>query len=487
MRRPRRSAPIGTLLDLSVAALLSAALLRRCERASRRGARDAVRRLQRQRLAALLRHAAERSPFYRRRWGGRVPTPDELSELEPVDRRTLLVDQFDAAVTRPGLDRQRARELLPGDDGRPRAAIRMVATSGTTGEPALVPFTHADWRLGMAGIIRTADLMVRGAGRATGSSPPGSRRAPAAAWWHLLRERPRVAGISTLNPMHISTQMSASFALGLVPSLRLVAGSPIGEQVERLERFRPTVLGGYPSAIAPLVDAAAAGTLRIAPQLVFTGGETVTPVLRRRVREAWGVEVFDSYGLSETLIVAGECEAHRGMHLYEDLVVLEVVDEQDRVLPPGERGAAVLLTSLVNRTLPFIRYRVGDLVTVDEAPCPCGLTLPRIVAVEGRREEMLSLATSAGECVDVHPFAIETPLEEIDGVRAMRVEAGPDGGVSIALVPERAGEGEVIRQSAHARVAGALRPLGIPPDRVQVAIVASLDARRGPTGKRLRE
>jgi phenylacetate-coenzyme A ligase PaaK-like adenylate-forming protein len=294
--------------------------------------------------------------------------------------------------------------------------------------------------------------------------------------------------------------MSASFRCGLVPSLRLAASQSLVEQVDRLARFQPTLIGAYPSALEQLVGAAEDGVLVIHPELIFTGGETVTPALRRRVREVWNAEIFDFYGLTETLIIAGECGAHQGMHLYDDLVVLEVVDEDGRHVPPGERGAGVYVTSLINHTLPIIRYAVTDLMTVTDEPCPCGAPFRRIVAVEGRREEMIDLRRRTGGTVRVHPFVIEAPLEEMAEVRRFRLSGDGTGGVRIVVVPSdvvpvgeqadgaarAAGIAPAVRERVHHRVVAALASQGVAPECVTVETADAIDARRGPTDKLVR-
>lgn len=458
------------LFDLITALAVRRTRLRAAERASR----AEILARQRRRLARLLEHAARHSPFYRQRWRGRIPGPDDLFQLEPATRSSLLADNFDQALTVPDLNLMAAREQLAATPRRQSGSYILVATSGTTGQPAVIPFARRDWREGMAYILRSADLAIQGImGR---NRIAGIRR--------LFAERPRVAGISTLNPIHVSSQLASSFDARLVPSLLLPASMPLDQQVERLNRFQPTVLGAYPSALDLLSQAALDGSLAIRPQLIFTGGETVTAGMRRRGREAWGLELFDFYGLAETLVIAGECRAHQGLHLYEDAVVLEVVDDNSRVLPPGEPGTGILLTSLLNRTLPIIRYAVSDLVTLSDEPCPCGLPFRRIISIEGRREELLALRKLDGEMLRVHPFVIESPIEQMGEVRRFQIRGHSGGGVRIVVVP--AAEGRDLAARVAAAVTAVLDPLGIDREVVHVEIATAIENKRGPTDKLVR-
>ena len=456
------------LLDIGRAWVIRCTSLRMVERASH----AEILGIQRRRLANILKHAAHHSPFYRRRWRGSTPSPDDLTDLEPVEKSSLLIDNFDEAVTVPDLKLAAARTSLADMPRRQRGRYVLVATSGTTGEPVVIPFSRRDWRAGMAYILRSTETAIKGA--------MGHR----VSILRVFKELARVAGVSTLNPIHVSSQLAASFHTGLVPSLLLPASMPLDEQVQRLNRFQPAVLGGYPSALDLLTEAARDGVLGISPLLVFTGGETVSAGLRRLVREAWGKELFDFYGLAETLIIAGECRAHEGLHLYEDAVVLEVVDENGQVLPPGERGAGILVTSLINWTLPIIRYAVSDLITLSDEPCGCGLPFRRILAIEGRREELLTLRKPDGNTVRVHPFVIESPLEEMGEVRRFQVRSDGRGGVLIVIVP--ASEETGLAGRATAAVAMALYPLGVEGDVIHVEMTTSIESKRGPTDKLVR-
>ena len=83
--------------------------------------------------------------------------------------------------------------------------------------------------------------------------------------------------------------------------------------------------------------------------------------------------------------MGGSCSAGRGMHLSDDLFVIEPVDGQGDPVPPGERAAKVYVTNLYNRVQPLIRYELTDEITVLDGPCPCGVTLLRIDDIQGRR------------------------------------------------------------------------------------------------------
>jgi phenylacetate-CoA ligase len=200
---------------------------------------------------------------------------------------------------------------------------------------------------------------------------------------------------------------------------------PIGALTEQLTAFAPTVLASYPSMAWVLAQARAAGRLAIAPRAVWTGGETLTPGLRRAIGAAFHAPVRDSYGASECLTIASECRCGR-LHLNADWVILEPVDERGRAVPEGEVGATTLLTNLANRVQPILRYELGDRVRFVPGGCECGSTLP-VIEVEGRCDDVLTLADGHGRAVHLAPLALTTVLEDEAGVFDFRLrQQGPD-------------------------------------------------------------
>jgi phenylacetate-CoA ligase len=115
-------------------------------------------------------------------------------------------------------------------------------------------------------------------------------------------------------------------------------------------------------------------------------------------------------------------------------VVLEAVDAAGRPVAPGTRSETVLLTNLANRLQPLIRYDLGDSITCDPNPCPCGSPLP-VIAVQGRCDETLHYRTAAGARVALLPLVLTTVLEEEAGVHGFQIESGGAGALRLRLDP----------------------------------------------------
>jgi phenylacetate-CoA ligase len=136
------------------------------------------------------------------------------------------------------------------------------------------------------------------------------------------------------------------------------------------------------------------------------GAEPWSDGMRDRIYESTGVKGINIYGTSE---LSGplwtECEQQNGMHVWGDLALVEIVDPKTgKKVAPGEKGELVI-TMLQKEALPIIRYRTGDITTLNEEPCACGRTHPRIGRISGRSDDMLIIRG-----INVFPSQIEYVL-----------------------------------------------------------------------------
>ena len=145
----------------------------------------------------------------------------------------------------------------------------------------------------------------------------------------------------------------------------------------------------------------------------FVGAEPYTEETRRKIEDGLGLDVYNSYGLSEMNGpgVAFECQQKHGMHLWEDHFLIEIIDpETGEALPDGQRGALVM-TTLCREALPLLRYRTRDVTSLIAAPCPCGRTHRRLDRITGRSDDMLIVRG-----VNIYPQQIERVLMSQPGV-----------------------------------------------------------------------
>jgi phenylacetate-coenzyme A ligase PaaK-like adenylate-forming protein len=173
--------------------------------------------------------------------------------------------------------------------------------------------------------------------------------------------------------------------------LRLSLFDPLAELVAQLNAFQPHFIHGYASVLERLAREEREGRLRLREtgclRMLTNMSEPLSPTARAMVADAFGVHVADHYAMGECMGLTIGCPFYAGSHVNLDLALLEVVDERYQPVPPGVKGSKILITNLYNFVQPFIRYEVGDVITMSPHPCPCGSNLPLIQAIEGRTRD----------------------------------------------------------------------------------------------------
>ncbi|MBK9609226.1 MAG: phenylacetate--CoA ligase family protein [Betaproteobacteria bacterium] len=366
----------------------------------------AVAAARRERCAALLRHARAHSPFYRELYRGQ-PADLAAAESLPVATKRALMARFDdwvtdQAIRRRGVDAFLADRTHIGERYLGRYIV--WKSSGSTGEPGI--YLQDDAALAVydalvAVQLAAPDLAAGCAaglfhgGRAALIAATGDHFASVASWERVCRSAPGLAAreFSVMEPLDL-----------------LVA---------ELNAFAPAYLASYPTMLTLLAEERAAGRLRVAPALVWSGGEFLAEPARRDLERTFGCPVLNEYGTSECMSIAFGCSAG-WLHVNADWVLLEPVDADYRPTAPGATSHTVLLTNLANRIQPVIRYDLGDAVVANPEPCRCGNSLPAI-RVEGRRDDVITMAAAGGRSVRLLPLALTTIVEEAADVHRFQI------------------------------------------------------------------
>ena len=227
---------------------------------------------------------------------------------------------------------------------------------------------------------------------------------------------------------------------------------PLAEVVTRFNALNPTTIRGYPSALDQLTFEAMAGRLQIAPLRVRCVGEPLLPEVRGRLQQTWQVPVHSQWIASEAGCLGYSCLLGRGLHLNDDLVIVEPVDEQGRPVQSGQTSAKIYITNLFNDALPLIRFEVTDQITVIGEACPCGSAHTWIEDVQGRLDD--SLHYPGG--ITVHPIVLRSPLGRQPNIADYQVRQTPRGiDVLLRLM------GPVDLPGVHAGLAAGLMAVGL--------------------------
>jgi phenylacetate-CoA ligase len=418
---------------------------------------------QRRRLDQVVRQAVAASPFYRERYAGLdLGDPVELDRLPVLDKATVM-ERFDDLVTDRRLTLAAVEAHLDGltRDELLLGRYRAMATGGSTGRKGVFVADRAEWRQYLAGFFR---------------------------WNHYVGLRPRlprrlrIASIAAARPLHMTYRMAASIDVGMYRVLRLEAATPPAVMVEALNRHQPEFLYAYGSVLGLLAAEQLDGRLRIAPAIIASSGETHTDELRAAIRAAWGTSSFEMYGMTEAGIIGSHCDRHTGIHLFEDQAIVEVVDERGRPVPDGQVGHKLLVTNLVTRTQPLLRYEVSDMVAVAGERCPCGRPFRLLAGIEGRNDDILHLPAATGGTVAVHPLALRGALAAIPGLAQYKVIHDADGLRIRAALGHGADAGRTVEQ-VRSRLVDRLAAQGVARPAVEVELRDSLQDERDTAGK----
>ena len=395
------------------------------------------------------------SSFYRDFHRNLAQAP--LDEL-PVLTKATLMGNFDRLSTDPSVrlaDLRAYLEDLNTDDlfaGR----YWVSATSGTSGRKSIIPSDSDEWA-----------TMIASYGRA--NEWAGIRSG--------LTHRVSMAVVSSTAAWHQSSRVAATVRSPFIASERLDAASPLPDIVARLNQLRPDVLVAYASMIRALANEQLAGRLHINPRAVNSSSEVLTADARAMALRAWRVPPYNVYAATETGGIAAECHHHRGMHLFEDLVIPEVVDNDYRPVPPGEAGDRLLVTVLFSRTIPLIRYEMTDRIQLATRTCPCPLPFRLVDSIEGRTDDLLILPSMNNRTVAVHPVVFHQVLDLLDaGGWQVRQQ---DSGLHVLVTKPGPGFDPTATEGA---VRAALTTAGARVATVHASVVESIPA--GAAGKR---
>ena len=332
-------------------------------------------------LRQIIKHSYATVSYYRELF-------DRL-KLSPEDIRTKSDLQKLPVLTKDDVRRNKQKLLSTACKRR-----RLIHghTSGTTGSPLDVlwdsnvcVYTNAlDWRQKMWAGVNPGDRMALLLGR---TISPVKRKFPP--YWRM-------------NYVHNQLWMS-SFHMN-DENLKLY--------VNKLKKFQPVAVEGYPSTVYVLARYLRFRGLTLPVRAVFTSSETIYPIQRETIEQAFECRVFDFYGLAERVIFATECEAHSGRHLNFEYGVTEIVDSEYAPVSRGRTGV-VVSTGLQNFGMPLIRYKTSDVSAMRSAPCSCGRSMPRIEDVTTKADDIIVKpdGTMISPSVLTHPFK---PMHQIE-------------------------------------------------------------------------
>lgn len=390
---------------------------------------DALRERQFRRLKAHLEFAYEQVPYYRELLDRHDLAPARVASLEDFARIPCLTKD---------IIRARAAHLTPRS---PLRGVQELSTGGSTGTPVTVLVDRERAAVTDATRLRAHRWFDADMG------------APEVVVWGSPIEVGRQDRVRQLRDWLLNSTLVSAFDLGPA-GLRHCANI--------VRAVRPVKLFGYASALALLAEHLERSGWTAPPdwpRVVFTTAEPLYPFQRQVIERVFGCPAAVEYGCRDGGLIANECP-RGGLHIAAEGILVEIVE-----------GNEIVVTNLHSYAMPIIRYRTGDVGTLDPAPCSCGRGLPLLGSVEGRRTDFL--ITPDGRVM--HALAPIYVLREVASVREFEIVQDRIDRLAVTLVP-----GSDFSPADRERIAEGLRRLFGPEMTIEIAIS---DAIVRPSGK----
>jgi phenylacetate-CoA ligase len=317
-----------------------------------------VRAFQWSELKRLLKHSYEHVHFHRRRFQALGITPNDIQSPDDYARLPLLEKR----------DFAESQEQLLADNAD-RDCLTTNGSGGSTGEPMRYKHDRDSYEWRQAAHLR---------GNMWAGSGLGRREFHL--WGEPMKKTPGLKEMKR-RAWHFALNHHYADAYELTEER-------MGRYLAEFNRLKPDVLIGYSHSLALFARFVRnLGGAVWSPRGVIGTAEKLQPEQREIIESVFGAPLFDRYGCREVMLVASECEEHRGMHVTADNLYVEILVD-GRAARPGETGE-VVVTDLHNYAMPFLRYRNGDLATASDRKCSCGRGLPLIEEMCGRTLDVL--------------------------------------------------------------------------------------------------
>ena len=326
-------------------------------------------------LKELVKNTYRDSKFYRERMDAAGVKPEDIKTLDDI-RKLPFMKKTDLRDNYP--DKLFVR---PYDD-----LVRIHVSSGTTGKPTVVGYTRND-------LDNWAESLDRGM-VSFGMSKSD------------MLQNAHGYGLFTggIGVHDAATRLGAT----VLP----VSTGNTNRQIDLMCDLPVTAIAGTPSYLFHIADTCDERGIDIRKdtklRLAIAGGEPWSESMRKKLQDRTGIRVHNCYGASEFYgPMFLECKEQCGVHVWADLALIEILDDNDNPVPDGQKGN-VVVTMLKKEAFPLIRYRIGDITSITWERCKCGRTHPRLDRITGRSDDMLVV-----KGINVFPSQIEAVIGEM--------------------------------------------------------------------------
>ncbi len=345
---------------------------------------DKISALQVRRLREYLMDVGKQVPYYRELFDKIGFFPADVSSLKDLERLPLT----DKAVIRTNTD------SLKAENSKDLARFN---TGGSSGEPLI-------FYIGKKRISHDVAAKWR-----------------ATRWWGVDIGDPEI--VVWGSPIELGAQDRVRYIRDKILRTRLLPAFEMSTDkvngfIQEIRSVRPSMLFGYPSAIAHIAAQAQAQGTRmddLGIKVAFVTSERLYEHQSEKIKSVFGCKVANGYGGRDAGFIAHQCP-EGGMHITAEDIIVEIIDGAGKALANGEAGE-IVVTHLATNEFPFIRYRTGDIGILSDASCNCGRGLPLLQEIQGRATDFVV----AQDGTVLHGLALIYVLRDLTGVREFKI------------------------------------------------------------------
>ncbi len=316
--------------------------------------KDQMEKYQGERLRAVVRYAYEYVPYYHQLFKEAGVDADSIKQVAdlaklPVNKKSIFKSQPTQQTVSTQFDINK---------------MKKVRTSGSTGTPFQVYINASEdvWR---KSIYMRANINCG--------------------------QKARDRWVVLTSPTHFGDTTGIQRKLGIYAQTCVSLFESTDSKIGQIEAARPDIIDGYSGSLVMLAkEVKRRGLKTINPRLMFGNAEYIDDESRKYLQDVFNAPYCDQFGCAEVDRTAWQCLARNGYHMDADSVITEFLDKDGNPVSNGERGE-VTYTSLFNFTMPIIRYAIGDIGVPSGEACSCGVTLPMMKIIEGRRDSFIML------------------------------------------------------------------------------------------------
>ena len=345
--------------------------------------REELEKYQKKKMTEILLYAYDHSTYYRKRFEEKNISRKDIG-LIPIEnypsltKKELMKNFNEIVCTNVDINEMRSFDANPDNNNKLyKDKYHIVHSSGTTEKPGYFIYDEKAWQQMLIATIRAAlwDMSMKEIIK-------------------LLSKKPRIVYIAETDGRYGGAMAVSDGIAGVkAKQLFLDIKMPLDEWIDKISKFQPNIIIGYPSAIKILMESVARGEIKTNLFRIISCGEPLSKNLRDCFTKTFKCKVINFYGASESLALGVEVGNEDEMYLFDDMNYIEILED------------GIYITCLYNKIQPLIRYKISDKVTLHGISKHVPLTT--VTNILGRNEDLLWFKDKNGKKEFLHPLSVE--------------------------------------------------------------------------------